>query len=265
MPRFLLPTGLCRQVFCLMLMLASAAIAQAAPRPGPTSPEVAEAEGLAAVAKERFRSKDFETAAKLFMQAYALVHEPALVYNAARAYEEAGRPGDATGLFKLYISLTDDAQGAAEARERVRRLEGQPPSHAGPVPGEQLKGDAHPPTAPAVDPSRPSGPPTVAQRAPPAWLPWSTGGTAGVSLAAGITLMVLGRAASMDANDRYSADVDAYDRAFGAAQNQWWTGVALTGVGVGLAGLTTWLWLRDGSADVAVVPAARGVGVAVRF
>ena len=115
-------------------------------------------EVVAEQAKQAFKEKRFEEAARLFMRAYALTKQPALVFNAARSYEEAGKRGDATSLFRLYTTLSDDVDGVADARARIRRLEGagsQLPSGTkggtgGPAEGRPAKDKAGdtPPSAP---------------------------------------------------------------------------------------------------------------------
>lgn len=98
---------------------------RAAPPPPVDKAEVRQAEVVAAQAKQAFRDGQFEYAARLFMKAYAISKQPALLYNAARAYEEAGKPGDATSLFRLYATVSDDPDGIADAWARIRRLEGK--------------------------------------------------------------------------------------------------------------------------------------------
>ncbi|MFZ4580432.1 MAG: hypothetical protein ACOYOB_18765 [Myxococcota bacterium] len=246
------PARLPAALACLVLTLLTAATAYAAPAPDTAAATVTEAEAFATRAKERFKAKDFQRSAKLFMQAYALSHEPALVYNAARAYEEAGMAGDAASLFRLYISLTDDADGILEARGRIKRLEAKEPAA---------------PTAPAA--ALPSEPTQVSANAnlppPPDWTRWAITGGAGLTLTAGVVLLFVGRAGTDDANARLTNNRAAYNDAFDTAQTQWWAGAGLTGLGVGLTGLATWLWLRDEPGAVAVVPAVDGVTIAYLF
>jgi len=102
--------------FALVASQASATPRQA-PAPaasGGSTDAQSAAEALALQAKEKFRAKKFEEAAKLFMQAYAKDPQPPLVFNAARAYEEAGMNGEAAGLFRLYLSIAKDDAGIAK-------------------------------------------------------------------------------------------------------------------------------------------------------
>ena len=83
-----------------------------------------EAEGKATLAKILFQQKQFAAAAELFIQAYAIVKRPTLLYNAARSNEEAGNFASAVALYKTYRAdpAIDDA-GRAEANARIVRLE----------------------------------------------------------------------------------------------------------------------------------------------
>ncbi|MFZ4580742.1 MAG: tetratricopeptide repeat protein [Myxococcota bacterium] len=245
----------------LAVVLTVSLPAQATPTATPDSATQAEAEQFAAKAKDSFKARDFERSAKLFMQAYALSHEPALVYNAARAYEEAGMVGDAASLFRLYITLTNDADGILEARERIKRLEAKPGTSA---PGAPPPAQVGPPANSSAI-TAPDTTVAASSSAPATWLKWTTTGTAGLSVLGGIALIATGRADAQDANDHPGRDEGAYGTAFDRAQTKWWAGVALTGVGVGLAGFATWLWLGEDGSKVAVVPTASGLGVAGRF
>jgi hypothetical protein len=232
-----------------------------------TPESLREAEAFSTRAKELFRGKRFIPAAKLFMQAYALSHEPAQVYNAARAYEEAGMASEAAALFRVYISLTDDADGIAEARERIRRLEATQPAEATPP----VEADA-PTVIPDIAPLLPSE--------DPVWPKWAATGGAAASLGAGVALLLIGSAGTEDANSRLSHDPTAYTDAYSAARTQWWAGAGLAGLGVGLTGLATWLWFADSwqltdsrqprdspdaQATVMVAPAAGGLCVVGHF
>jgi tetratricopeptide (TPR) repeat protein len=82
------------------------------------------AEGLATEAKLLFHQKAYQQAAERFFEAYTLVHEPALIFNAARAYEEAGNHARSAALFRAYLDLPDaPADGKADAKRRLERLD----------------------------------------------------------------------------------------------------------------------------------------------
>jgi len=210
-------------VFILMCCLATPAAAQ-------TSPP---AEAVATQAKEQFKAGEFEAAAKLFMQAYAKSHAPALLYNAARAYEEAGKKGDALTLFRLYITLSPDAEGIQDARQRIAKLDA-------PVP---------------VPPPKPVQP-TPAPAPPPSHLSaWLTSGGAVVALGVGVGLMADGAGGTQ----KYAGT----DRTrFDSSRTEWFVGAGLAGAGAALGGLSAYLWLQS---PVTVTPMPKGVALSVAF
>ncbi len=84
-----------------------------------------EAVAIAAQAKNAHAAGHYSDAARLFMDAYARVPEPTLVYNAARSYQKAGKLQESLPLFRLYLSIAaakDDA-GRAEARRHIAGIE----------------------------------------------------------------------------------------------------------------------------------------------
>ena len=120
-----------------MALMAWPTVAHAAATPE----ELARAEGKATEAKVFFQSGLYAQAAARFMEAFAISKRPALMYNAARAYEEANMAAEATALFQQYMGLPDaTAEGRKEALDRIgkqrQRLEvqktGGGASHAGP-------------------------------------------------------------------------------------------------------------------------------------
>jgi hypothetical protein len=113
-----------KTAFSLLLLLVvtmTAASALAAP---PDAEKQAEA--LVAQAKERYQAGDYEHAAQLYMKAYGEVQRPAPVFNAARAYEQAGLWAEAKPLFELYIQIDrgDDADSVAGRADAAKHLAG---------------------------------------------------------------------------------------------------------------------------------------------
>lgn len=86
----------------------------------PNDADLRKAEALATEAKVFFRSRLFKEAAQQFMEAFALSQRPALVYNAARAYEEGGYHQKAVALFNHYARLPDVDQAGREAALKRR-------------------------------------------------------------------------------------------------------------------------------------------------
>ena len=110
------------------MLLAAALLAPRALVAGPalTKEEAAKAEATALDAKFKFKAGKHEEAAPLFLQAFALSRKPALLYNAARAYEEAGKPAEAKVAFEQYLTLPGvSASGKRDAQQHIRKLEAQ--------------------------------------------------------------------------------------------------------------------------------------------
>ena len=196
------------------------------------------AEELALQARARFQAKDFVEAAKLFMQAYGKDPKPALVFNAARAYEEAGMYGDAAGLFRLFVSISQDAEGTAKAKERLAAMEAKSAPAAA-----AAKAD---PKASAPIGVRESAMPQ-SSAAEPAWPRWAVTGSAAAFVVGGVALMAVARADSYAAAalpTRNDGEIATYNSRFDSAEQLWGAGVGVTVVGAGLGAWATWMHLR---------------------
>lgn len=216
-----------------------------------SKPVIVVAEDLAQQAKERFKAGEFEVAAKMFMNAYAKSHAPAMVFNAARAYENAGKNGDAASLFRLYVSLSDDTDGMIEARQHLAKLNTpspvivQPPQ-ARPTPR---------PVAPMV--------PVAVTPAPSHTAAWAVTGGAAAAVLSGVTLIGIASADSNQANADYrrTGDLQAYRNAYSTSQTEWWAGVAITGAGAVLGGVSVYMWNKP----VTVTPMGKGIAFGGSF
>lgn len=150
-----------RQLVALLacLTLASAAAPTAARAAEPRADDLERAEAKALEAKAFFKSQLYPQAAASYMQAYAISHKPATLFNAARSYEEAGLHAEAIALFEQYRQLPDvPADGRKDADERIARSR---------VAIQQRK------TAPPATPTAPTPPPASATAAPGASAPAS--------------------------------------------------------------------------------------------
>ncbi len=107
--------------FLWVLVLTTTAFAAFAATPEQES----RAESLVAQAKERYQAGDFEHCAQLYMKAYGEVQRPAPVFNAARAYEQAGLWAEAKPLFELYLQIDrgEDADSLAGHADAQRHLD----------------------------------------------------------------------------------------------------------------------------------------------
>ncbi len=75
-------------------------------------------------AAELFANKRYLGAAELFEQSYALDNRMHIrIRNAGRAYEEAGELERALHCFQRFARLTREAELAADARQRIARIE----------------------------------------------------------------------------------------------------------------------------------------------
>ncbi len=99
-------------------LLAGALPALAAKPASPT----AEAESIAETAARRYKSGDYELAAQLYDRAYELAKRPALLFNAARSWDRAGRLKEALQRYEACIAVETDAGPREEARLRACRL-----------------------------------------------------------------------------------------------------------------------------------------------
>ncbi len=97
------------------------ALAQA--RDAASKEDLERAEAKAMEAKFKFKAGEHEAAARLFLEAFAISRRPALVFNAARAFEDAGRLREAKAAFEQYLTLAGVSEGGrAEARSHIETL-----------------------------------------------------------------------------------------------------------------------------------------------
>ena len=225
---------------CLML---SSVPVLAQPKATATS-DMSDAETLAKVAHERFLTKDFASSASLYHQAFAKSKNPTTLFNAGRSYEEAGNKTEAIATFKLYITLATDAEGVKNAQEHLAKLEAKPTSVVvqSPVVVRQAT-----PVVKQQGFVQPTSDHTAA---------WLTSGGAVVALGTGVALMVVGAAGTQPKSYTSRAQYDS-------ARAEWISGAVLTGVGVALAGVSSYLWISP--PKVAVAPMTNGIAISGAF
>jgi len=71
---------------------------------------------------DHFRAGRYEQAVVEFREALAVVEEPDLVWNIARAYEEMGDATNAVFYFRQYAETWPEDPSAADAKTRIERL-----------------------------------------------------------------------------------------------------------------------------------------------
>ncbi len=106
---------------CALTVQVAVAAAPAAPAWADDATE--RATGKAIKAQALFKSGQFIKAAEAFLEAYAVAAKATLLFNAARAYEEASALDEAIALYQRYLTLKDaNAAGKADARRRLALL-----------------------------------------------------------------------------------------------------------------------------------------------
>ncbi len=248
------------------LLLCLNAAVPAPVRAAPSSGDRKLAESKALEAKVYFKRSLFREAAEAFMEAYSLSLAPDMMFNAARAYQEAKLPERALALFETYLTLDGvSEEGKTDAAARIATLKRQmgpaepaaPPvakvEPAAPKP-ESAAAPAAPPagsTAPAAGtPALPASPTSAAATAAPPADKLSWGllvgggvllGLGGVTYAAAIDQANKANRLALDTQE----DAVAYNGQFDDAQKARGVAVALALGGAGLAAWGAWrLWLR---------------------
>lgn len=237
--------------------MAAVAVAQPA-----SNADLERAEAKAIEAKVFFKSGLYAEAATGFMQAFAISRRPDMMFNAARAYEEAGMAAQAIALFEQYQQLADaPAEGKKDATARIAQQNGvlhaRRSAAAAPIEGTGTPAAKTAPIPPAPAPvpvaaaksTTPAPAPTVAT-APPARpsKAWSI-----TLVAGGGTLVLVGlfswSAAVDQINTSNKMDFAAanaettYKNNVQQAKNTRNFGIGSTLVGVGLAAWGGWrLW-----------------------
>ncbi len=242
--------------FCTAVLVLVASLVSGAAI-GQTNADLERAEAAATEAKALFKNKLYVEAAPLFMKAYAISKRPPLVYNAARAYEEAGKLKRAESLFLMYRDLPGvDADGKMDVEMRLvalrKAIKAKAAAGHNARPGDGKPGDGKPAQESASS------------------VPWLQVGVAGVGLAAAAGAYLYSRSIAdgldlADVNNDDDMAAYASDRDAAYLWRNVAIGAAVVGVGAGIwAALsfgddpkrtTTW-WIS---------PAPDRVSLTVRF
>ena len=239
------------------------------------------AQAKAIEAKAYFKQGLFLEAAEKFMEAFAISRKADTMYNAARAYEQAGSKRQALALFRQYLDLPDSSEdGKADARARIAKLEAEPAAADRTEPSKPAAEPVAEPvkTDPVGSGSGPSGPipetpivtkvtPTVGSR---------VDGLTVVLWASGSLLALVGAAAwssgvtrAQEANAMDFSVLNAkarYNTAYDEARGGQVFGIVLTALGTAALGYGTYRFLRTPSRPVAVpLPPSKPVAAAPRL
>ncbi|MEO6777356.1 MAG: tetratricopeptide repeat protein [Kofleriaceae bacterium] len=152
------------------VVIASAAIAHAQPKPSPQ--QLQQAGDLVKKAIARSQTGDHVLAIELYEQAYNIIPQPILLSNIGSEYQQAQQPADAVKYFCQYLAADPDGAGVTFATTQVRSMqitlgndvEGRDvchpkakPAPEPPPPTESLTGTSFAPTGgpAAEEPSHP--------------------------------------------------------------------------------------------------------------
>jgi tetratricopeptide (TPR) repeat protein len=149
------------------------------------------------VGMQLYTARDYRRAVEKFIQAYAIDHDPNLLFNIARCYEQLGDSGAAIEKYEEFVKMPGaDTQGRQRAYDSLSQLEQlvaaaegapEPPLNTG-----QARNESAASTVEAPPPS--PEPPAAERRDGPGILPWFLLGTGVVAAGVGTTVYVLGQA-----------------------------------------------------------------------
>ncbi|MCO4760664.1 MAG: hypothetical protein KC502_04125 [Myxococcales bacterium] len=194
----------------------------------PTKTQLSRAEARATEARAYFQSSLYKEAAAAFMDAYAIIKRPQLLYAAATAREKAGQHRRAYALYSMYLELPDiPGENRTYAEKKVLKL------------------DKHMKSEPKTSGAKKGA---VTGSSFPIWQA-ATGG--GLVLGGAVSWLVARSIASDLSADQLNktvqnqAQADSHKES--AASARAWQKVAIgsTAIGVGFLAWTGWLWLKD--------------------
>ncbi len=220
--------------------------------------------------KKRYRDGEFEAAAKLLEEAYAIDPAPTLLYNLARAKESAGDLEGAVDAYRRYLEADPAAKDRGAIEKRIENLDRQLNERAeleAKLEAQREKAAPAPPPAPPPPVAVTTTPePTEPEVSP---VPWIIAGVGAAVIGSGVVLGVLASGKNSDAMNAPS-QIDTRnlaDEAGGlaaAANASYIAGGIVVGAGLvwGIVSLTT-----SGDEELAVLPVLgpRQAGVVVRY
>ena len=218
------------------LMWASTAFATSTPA------ERKQAQKIAAEATRAFKAGDFEHAAKLVRDAYALDPAPTLLYNLARALEAADDEEGAVEAYERYLREDPDSENRGAVEQRIETLKAKLREEA----------VAQQPATPAPTP-KPTPPPPrdTGAASSPGVVPFVLMGAGGAGLVAGSVLGLMANSAKSRAEDPATSGVDTLDERDRARSLGTYSTVGFVAGGVLLASGVTW-WMLSPSEKQAV-------------
>jgi hypothetical protein len=132
-----------------------------------------------------YADRNYRRAIEKFIEAYAIDHDPNLLFNIARCYEELGETDAAIEKYQAFVAAPGaDTDGRLRAQDSLKALEKLRTEGPAPKPGQAS--DA---AAPAADPHAEPG---AESQTSGSVLPWVALGAGVVATGLGTTLYVLG-------------------------------------------------------------------------
>lgn len=230
----------------------------------PSAADKRRAGELAAQSAVHYKRGEFEIAAALLKQAYALYPEPNLLYNLGRTLEKQGDLKGAIEAYQRFLVTATSIDDRPAIERHLAELEAKLPPEPTPEPKAQPKEPAPPAPRPAPPP-----PAVVVVARPvesPSVMPW-------ITIGAGVAIAGAGGGAALYATNRHDAAVHATVGTTAQALQDTASHYALAanvmfavGGAVAIAGI---VWrVRAGGGDHGAVTATVGpgaVGVAWTF
>ena len=228
----------------MLARLALLLVCALAARPASAQTAVEKAQVAYEEGRAAFAAGDFPAALQRFERAYMLDNAPTLIFNMARAAEEAGLAEKAVTYYELYLDRNPDGSDREEVERRVR------------VSRAMLERERR---------AAPPPPPVGSSSARPA-LGWSLVGVGVAGVAVG-AVFIAGALDDADAAsglrpvdaERHASLSDDVESQEAAA----WVGFGLGGAALA-AGLTVLLW-PEGDAPVTATVTPYGAGLSVRW
>ncbi|HEX2731508.1 MAG TPA: tetratricopeptide repeat protein [Polyangiaceae bacterium] len=144
-----------------------------------------------------YKLRDYRRAVEKFIQAYAIDHDPNLLFNIARCYEQLGDVEAAIEKYEEFVKMpgadTQGRQRAYDSLNQLHQLANTPKVELEPTREEQHTEQAPPKPEPA---------PPVARESGPGLLPWVLLGAGVLTSAAGATVYYLGQSDHQDVENQ---------------------------------------------------------------
>ncbi len=205
--------------------------------------DIKAAEQIASEARIAFTARHFDVAAAKYFEAYSLSKKATMLFNAARAKQEARKFVDARELYRIYVTLPKiNSEGIKDANARIAECDAEMPkiesAKVSLPPIVRLTEDVASPHQDATQTTVDDVPVTTNYTFEPNKLiSWQSGVAIGL-VAVGVGLMAHGSSRTTQANTLpllTDADRNVYQGEFRTARIEWYSGLVLEVLGAGMA------------------------------